>query len=161
MGEGRRERGEIINDCYSPTPTYSPYFLDRTYRFTRTTALREINLPFVVPNGAIAAFRASIYYDFVMHDLALLLLRGDDELEQSVLRYNREDIESISLDPGNYYLRIYEPANSTDFAKCVPFVLQLGLQVSNHVKHYNYLLPSCILKYGKGKTRSLFDFVSF
>lgn len=118
---------------HSPAPTADvPFNLHATYQISQNTYQRNfsstgIQYRFTVPTGLTVGFRAEVLYNFLTSDLSIALLSGSNVL-QAQIGYNREEIPAITLTPGNYILKIYEPKQGENIRKCVQFEIRMAIQ---------------------------------
>eukprot|EP01133_Synstelium_polycarpum_P007915 gene7915-9294_t len=105
-----------------------------TFHFKQNATTFSQNLPFTVPAGMNALFRAILTFDFVWNDLSLAVKSADGKTVITLggINYNRVDILPLTLTPGNYILSIYEPfatkTNQLTLKNCVDFTLQTAIQ---------------------------------
>eukprot|EP01087_Luapelamoeba_hula_P002906 TRINITY_DN1271_c0_g1_i3.p1 TRINITY_DN1271_c0_g1~~TRINITY_DN1271_c0_g1_i3.p1 ORF type:complete len:3009 (-),score=261.11 TRINITY_DN1271_c0_g1_i3:1901-10927(-) len=72
--------------------------------------------------------RVTASYDFVFSHLALALYQNESMVSHGETSYNREDIITTQIPPGNYLLQIEEtrPVTTTN-ARCLPFSLMIAV----------------------------------
>ncbi len=114
---------------YSQVSSGNPVNIDSDFQFTQTANPSSFKISFNVPS--LSLFRVLVTYDFAWNDLALRLdIPGSEDDIYGELEYNKNEIETTQLNPGNYVLYIYEPFDTTArgfvLRDCVQFHMTVG-----------------------------------